>query len=683
LADEASKQSLPNRLPLVVGVTGHCDLRDEDIPKLREAVDEIFVRLKRDYGLSPRWPRLCRLCRARGLRRLCQWLGLCRDPETPIIVLSALAEGADRLVADIAIKHGAKLIAPLPVPADEYRQDFVHDQTSSIAEFNHLLARALHAPEMPYPKGSSLEAIRKDPEKRDLQYRAVGVFIVRHCHVLIALWNRDEANTAPGGTTEVVKFKRDGIPLDLAETARASLDAPEIGPVIYVDTPRAKGGGNVTSVAIRPWGREIIRKHRGGWVWRAWRYLGWIAGSLVGGKRPSYGKLHEPPSNAEKHELRAWETFAVQTEMTRQFNDEAAALARARDSEGRLRQSQRYLFDDSTDTDAGPTRAHPADVVPRWCGLYTIADTLALERQKQFLHDWGVLFVLGFVAIVAFEVVTHLFHELTALYVAYAMVFLLVFGYMWYSRHYQHQERYLDYRALAEALRVAVFWKLLGIGLPPSPEAQHADRESRVDLSSGESVADAYPIRQPRELDWIKTCLRAVELIDERTPHQPAHRPETDGYRYAHNWVKGQRDFFTRRGPDHDHRADVLEIRSVALLLTSMILAATLFVSGQYFGWEHREFRYGTLIFFVGLAAALAAIFAGRSEKLALNAQARQYDRMRALFERAYDILPQEDESKNFRQMQALFAELGAEAMKENAAWVEIYRQRPIRAPQG
>ena len=29
----------------------------------------------------------------------------------------------------------------------------------------------------------------------------------------------------------------------------------------------------------------------------------------------------------------------------------------------------------------------------------------------------------------------------------------------------QDQERYLDYRALAEALRVAVYWKLLGIGL--------------------------------------------------------------------------------------------------------------------------------------------------------------------------------------------------------------------------
>jgi hypothetical protein len=30
-----------------------------------------------------------------------------------------------------------------------------------------------------------------------------------------------------------------------------------------------------------------------------------------------------------------------------------------------------------------------------------------------------------------------------------------------------------------------------------------------------------------------------------------------------------------------------------------------------------------------------------------------------------------------------MFIELGCEAMKENAEWVSIYRQRPIRAPQG
>jgi hypothetical protein len=184
-------------------------------------------------------------------------------------------------------------------------------------------------------------------------------------------------------------------------------------------------------------------------------------------------------------------------------------------------------------------------------------------------------------------------------------------------------------------------------------------------------------------LDWVKTCLRALELLDERSAHPgPEHRPELEFYACARNsWVNGQLGFFRRRGPQHDRQADVFEIRSVAFLILSIVLASVLYALEHYRHWHHEELPYGIVVFAIGLSAGIAAIFAGYSEKRALNAQARQYDRMRALFERAYDLLPEKADPANFRQMQALFAELGAEAMKENAEWVAIYRQRPIRPP--
>ena len=70
-------EPLPDRLPLVIGVTGHRDLRDQDVPRLEQEVAAIISGLRRDY--------------------------LGDDQETPIIVLSALAEGADRLVARVAL----------------------------------------------------------------------------------------------------------------------------------------------------------------------------------------------------------------------------------------------------------------------------------------------------------------------------------------------------------------------------------------------------------------------------------------------------------------------------------------------------------------------------------------------------------------------------------------------------
>src|ERR1700722_8252716 len=58
-------------LPLILGVTGHRDLRDEDIPRLTELVLAEYSELRTLY------------------------------PSTPITLLSALADGADRLLAHL------------------------------------------------------------------------------------------------------------------------------------------------------------------------------------------------------------------------------------------------------------------------------------------------------------------------------------------------------------------------------------------------------------------------------------------------------------------------------------------------------------------------------------------------------------------------------------------------------
>ena len=85
----------------------------------------------------------------------------------------------------------------------------------------------------------------------------------------------------------------------------------------------------------------------------------------------------------------------------------------------------------------------------------------------------------------------------------------------------------------------------------------------------------------------------------------------------------------------------------------------------------------------IGLLPGIAAAFGGYVERLAFNAQARQYDRMRMLFGRAHDLLPETIEESTAALTHRLYQELGMEAMKENAEWVAIYRQRPIQPLQG
>ena len=85
-------------------------------------------------------------------------------------------------------------------------------------------------------------------------------------------------------------------------------------------------------------------------------------------------------------------------------------------------------------------------------------------------------------------------------------------------------------------------------------------------------------------------------------------------------------------------------------------------------------------VFLIGMLPGLAAVLVGYAEQLAFKAQSRHFDRMRQLFGRARELLRPDIDDK---QMRDIFRELGTEALRENAEWVAIHRQRPIRPPQG
>jgi hypothetical protein len=647
-----------DRLPLVIGVTGHRDLRDEDVPQLEREVAAILARLRRDY--------------------------LHGDDETPIIVLSALAEGADRLVARVALRHGARLIAPLPMPIDEYRRDFEPGlKPGNVAEFEELFEQAIAAPVMPL-QGRSLELIAKDGRQRAEQYRAVGIFITQHCNALLALWDGNEGKIAAGGSAEVVTFKRDGIPLIVSGSPRMSLDASEIGPVIEILTPRLKEASAVSQVAVLPWGREVIGQYRGGIVRRGWHRLAAFAAHVL--HREVADERSKLPT-AERRKLEAWEQFGSLIGLTYHFNRDAAALASNPDGATRSAQSIDYLFTDShggavVDIDA---KTHAMTSAPLWCRLHGIADALAQLRQSQFNRDWKMLFLLGFAAFVCFAMVTHAGYVSVWLLSAYSAVFLLIFVLFINAVAGHHQERYLDYRALAEALRVAVYWKLVGIGSRYFDAKSDARHDPMVDINPIGLVANSYPIKQPSELAWVKICLRNVERLDKAEGSAP-RRIDPVGHTITRRyWVKGQFDYFKRQGRRRNSLAETIEAHSAVLLVLSpfviapILLYLTVLMPG--YRWLGLDVQQAVVIF-IGLLPGVAAAWTGYSERLALKAQARQYDRMRALFERAYELLPEAIDDDRSVLAHALYQELGVEAMREHAEWVAVYRQRPIQPLQ-
>jgi hypothetical protein len=147
---------------VVIGVTGHRILME--LEKIQAGVDDALCRIAQTF------------------------------PGQPWTVLSALAEGADRLVVQrVLARCQARLVVVLPLPTDEYLADFA--APASRHEFLTLLERA-----------DEVIALPPVPT-RNAAYEAAGHYVLAHCEVLLATWDGQQAQ-GQGGTGGIVAQAR-------------------------------------------------------------------------------------------------------------------------------------------------------------------------------------------------------------------------------------------------------------------------------------------------------------------------------------------------------------------------------------------------------------------------------------------------------------------------------------------
>lgn len=147
---------------VAIGVTGHRILTEVD--KLEAGLEEVVRRL--EAAFSGQWT-----------------------------VISALAEGSDRLVAHrLLAREGTRLVAVLPLARDDYETDFENE--ASRREFRDLLARADEVVEVA-PQAS-----------RDEAYEAGGRAMLERADVMVAIWDGQGAQ-GRGGTGGIVAEARE------------------------------------------------------------------------------------------------------------------------------------------------------------------------------------------------------------------------------------------------------------------------------------------------------------------------------------------------------------------------------------------------------------------------------------------------------------------------------------------
>jgi hypothetical protein len=164
--NDMPEQIIPARI--VIGVTGHRTIENPVL--LKAAIQSVLPKIQQ---MAP------------ALKN------------TPVVlsVLSPLAEGADRIIAQEVLKiPGAMLEVILPMEKAVYIQDFKTD--ASKKEFEELIDRARNV--------RTLSA----KESRTVAYEGAGRYIVEQCDVLIALWDGKPA-AGRGGTQEIVQYARE------------------------------------------------------------------------------------------------------------------------------------------------------------------------------------------------------------------------------------------------------------------------------------------------------------------------------------------------------------------------------------------------------------------------------------------------------------------------------------------
>jgi hypothetical protein len=545
---------------LVVGVTSHRDLAPAQLPELRRRLKDAFT----------------------GLRE--------RFPELQPIVLSPLAEGGDRLVAEAGLEIGARLIVPLPLPAAMYKQDFPTMQSRE--QFERLLEQA-EVVALPLPDGEGdIEALRVQGALRDRQYLLSGLYVASHCHLLFALWDGSDEGGL-GGTAQIVRYYLGG-PLPGARRAsdnlRQMLSGDDDSLVLHLPAQRASGGAPGAFDAEPRWLTSAGKR------------------PLAAGMPPDYRRIFERMQVFERDRLK----HVAQAMDPVPLRDPAQAEAQVVDAMAVGFQRR---------TTAAMRAIH---------GLAALMGLAFLLYSDLGAPDWMLWVFLAFFV------------------VGLAIAVL--------ARRRDWHRKYIDYRALAEGLRVQAFWRRAGLSMTGDPEFAH----------------DNFMQKQDVELGWIRNVMRQVGLLP--LPH--IDDPERALDEVIEDWVgqpgrSGQLAYYERKAAlraRHHLRTQAL---GAACLWAG--IGISLFLALFHGGLDSAA--RNLLVTTMGALSLVAAVREAYAYRKADKELVKQYRFMHRIYRNARAAL---DAASGVRERREILRALGEAALEEHAEWALMHRDRPI-----
>jgi hypothetical protein len=565
--------------PLVVGVTSHRNIPAREVEAIRQRVRGLLAMLQREF------------------------------PGSPLTVLSPLAEGGDQLVAEEGLALGARLVAPLPFARDLYARDFADGEARM--RFEALCGKA-QVIELPLLPGHSVQGVGNHGAERDRQYAHAGMFVARHCHLLLAIWD-GKPSIKVGGTAQIVEYYLSGTPPGEIERRRGR-------------RPHLHAGGDerllcqVVTSRDETDGAPLAPLEPGQVIWRS-------PGATSAPDTPMPPAFHTVFAHADA------------------FNADAATYADAIGASGANPEDPPW-----TPADALHALSSPA-------ALFRAADWLAMHFQKRVLLAMRVIYLVAFVMGVAFTMYDNLPDQDDMLFV-FLLLFATGVAMSGLAKRREWHRKYLDYRALAEGLRVQCYWRQAGISLTADPEFAHDNLMQKQDI----------------ELGWVRNVMRSAGLAGG------GYDANTDGaalHKVIDEWVgddtSGELGYYRRRTAQRERTHRATEWIGVTCLAAGILVSIVLAVFVHRLSVDAKN----DLIVVMAVFSIFAAVREAYSFRKADRELIRQYRFMERVFANARTAL---DNTADADEQREILRALGEASLAEHVEWAVMHRQRPLEA---
>jgi len=467
------------------------------------------------------------------------------------------------------------------------------ESAQPLATFERQLAQA-EVMTLPLRGDNSLEQISSRGAQRDQQYAQAGIFVSSHCHILLALWDGRDSEFV-GGTAQVVRFHLHGEMPGQIERRHAALT--QLG----LDEETL-----VYHVAASRHGDEPVSTAQSGWLSADQK--------LVTGPVPA--------------------SFDLMFRRQSEFNADWRKYAEAMPGDGAL------------------------DDFEKSCPIHRLfraADWLASLDQKRVGRVLRTTYVLA--AMMGFALILYSGNASHAMIYVFLAFFLAGVGVAGLARRREWHRKYLDYRSLAEGLRVQSYWRRAGI----------------ADINTLFFAHDNFLQKQDVELGWIRNVMRGASL-EGILRAAPGDEAEVD--RVVEQWIGsleqgGQLHYYAVTA----ERRARLHRRTELMGACCLWLGFSISVSLAFFvGWL-KPSAQSALVAVMGVLSVAAGVQDAYAYKKADKELIKQYRFMVRIFSAARRRL---DACETVVEKRQVLRTLGEAALAEHAEWTLMHRERPL-----